>query len=99
MIVGFQAQHTLGRRLIEKRPRVRILGVERDVFAKVVVLNAFSAHGDKHDLRDWAGARKGARQLFLVHGEPDQQGPLSEQLKRDGLPVSIPKIGDVVPME
>jgi metallo-beta-lactamase family protein len=99
MIVGFQAQHTLGRRLIEKRPRVRILGVERDVFAKVVVLNAFSAHGDKNDLRDWANARKGTRQLFLVHGEPEQQGPLAEQLGKDGLPVTIPKVGDVIPLE
>ncbi len=99
LIVGYQAQHTLGRRLIEKRPRVRILGVERDVFAKVVVLNAFSAHGDKHDLREYAKGRKGARGIFLIHGEPDQQGPLAETLGHDGLPVTIPKVGDVVPLD
>src|SRR5439155_18892661 len=43
LIVGFQAMHTLGRRLVEWRPNVRILGVERDLFARVVEMNAFSA--------------------------------------------------------
>jgi metallo-beta-lactamase family protein len=98
LIVGFQAQHTLGRRLVEKRPRVRILGVERDVFAKVVVLNAFSAHGDKNDLTEWARSRVGAKHLFLIHGEPDQQEPLAAELGKK-LPVSIPKVGDVFPLE
>jgi metallo-beta-lactamase family protein len=99
LIVGFQAQHTLGRRLVERRPRVKILGVERDVYAKVVVLNAFSAHGDKNDLFDWARGRTGAKRVFLIHGEPDQQQPLAEELGKTGLQVSMPKVGDVLPLE
>jgi metallo-beta-lactamase family protein len=99
LIVGFQAQHTLGRRLVERRPRVRILGVERDVFANVVVLNAFSAHGDQHDLRDYALHSRSARRVFLVHGEPDQQEPLKETLTKDGLSVMIPKEGDQAPLD
>jgi len=99
LIVGFQAQHTLGRRLVEKRPKVRLLGIEREVFAQIKVMNAFSAHGDKNDLRDYAKARKGARNLFLIHGEPDQQEPLRETLVKDGLPVTIPKHGDVVTLD
>jgi metallo-beta-lactamase family protein len=99
LIVGFQAQHTLGRRLVEKRPRVKILGVERDVFAKVVVLNAFSAHGDKNDLFDWARGRTGAKRVFLIHGEPEQQQPLAEELGKTGLQVSMPKVGDTIPLE
>ena len=78
---------------------MRIFGVERDVRAEVVVLNGFTAHADKNDLRAPRAARKGARHLFLVHGEPEQQAPLAAQLTQDGLPVSIPKVGDVVPME
>jgi metallo-beta-lactamase family protein len=57
LIVGYQAQHTLGRRLVEQRSRVRIFGVERDRRAEVVVLNGFSAHADQRDLRpppSWA---------------------------------------------
>src|SRR6185436_18520959 len=71
LIVGFMAQHTLGRRLVERRPKVRILGVERDVYAHVVVADAFSAHGDMHDLRAYALHSRAARRVFLVHGEPD----------------------------
>jgi metallo-beta-lactamase family protein len=54
MIVGFQAPHTLGRRLVEGRKRVKIFGVERDVRAQVVVMNGFSAHADRTDLLDYA---------------------------------------------
>src|SRR5262249_36599948 len=43
-VVGFQAAHTLGRRIVERRPRVRIFGVERDLRAEVAILNGFSAH-------------------------------------------------------
>lgn len=99
LIVGFQAQHTLGRRLVERRPKVRLLGVERDLHAQVVVMNAFSAHGDKNDLRDYALRARGARQVFLVHGEPDQQEPLRELLRKDGLEVSTPATGDRVPLD
>jgi len=94
LIVGFQAQHTLGRRLVERRPRVKILGVERDLYARVVVMNGFSAHGDKNDLEAYARGAKGARRVFLVHGEPAQQAPLAELLRRDGLAVDNPKVGD-----
>ncbi|MGB5683262.1 MAG: MBL fold metallo-hydrolase, partial [Polyangiales bacterium] len=56
LIVGFQAQHTLGRRLVEQRTRVRIFGVERERHAEVVVLNGFSAHAGQDDLLAYAEA-------------------------------------------
>jgi metallo-beta-lactamase family protein len=93
LIVGFQAVHTLGRRLVERRPRVKVLGVERDVNAQVTVMNAFSAHGDKNDLVEYAHAAHGARRLFLIHGEPEQQGPLRDRLKADGIDAVIPERG------
>jgi metallo-beta-lactamase family protein len=94
LIVGFQAQHTLGRRLVERRPRVRILGVERDLYARVVVMNGFSAHADKTDLEAYARGVKGARRVFLVHGEPQQQEPLRALLRAEGLAADNPKVGD-----
>lgn len=87
MIVGFQAQHTLGRRLVEKRPRVKVFGVERDLRAEVVVLNGFSAHADQGDLLAYADqvkARGKLRQIALVHGEPRPQKVLSELLRGRG---------------
>lgn len=98
IIVGFQAEHTLGRRLVEHRKRVRVFGVERDVHAEVVVLNGFSAHADQRELVDFARAarEKGPlRQVALVHGEPVAQAALRELLAAEGFPsVSVPRRGE-----
>src|SRR6185295_12602577 len=73
VIVGFQAEHTLGRRLVELRSEVRIFGMKfrRDI--EVVVLNGFSAHADQKGLVDYVDEtkRRGAlSKVVLVHGEP-----------------------------
>lgn len=97
LIVGFQAQHTLGRRLVEKRDRVKIFGVERDRRAEVVVLNGFSAHADQRDLLRYASEvkRRGQlRQIALVHGELRPQKILREMLLDQGQEeVAIPEPG------
>ena len=69
LVVGFMAQHTLGRRLVERRPRVRILGVERDLRAHVAVLDSFSAHAEGAILTYAETCGKDVRRFFLVHGE------------------------------
>jgi metallo-beta-lactamase family protein len=99
LIVGFMAQHTLGRRLQEQRPQVKIWGVERDLRARVEVLSSFSAHADKNDLADFARACGTPRRLFLVHGEPGQQEPLGATLREAGLRVEIPVRGQTVELE
>src|SRR5262249_53253102 len=94
LIVGFQAQHTLGRRLVERRPRVRILGIERELHAQVTVMNAFSAHADKNDLLAYAQAcGPDTKQFFLIHGEPEQQEPLRGVMKAQGLKATAPAPG------
>ncbi|HET8936461.1 MAG TPA: MBL fold metallo-hydrolase [Polyangiales bacterium] len=94
LIVGFQAQHTLGRRIVERRQRIRIFGIERELRAEVVVLNGFSAHADQSELLDFASAvreRGPLRDVVLVHGEPAAQDALKAQLTERGFPsVSIP---------
>jgi metallo-beta-lactamase family protein len=92
LVVGFMAQHTLGRRLVERRPRVKIFGVERELRAQVTVLNAFSAHADREDLLDFSHACA-PREIFLVHGEPDQQEPLIATLAERGLRAQAPATG------
>jgi len=99
-IVGFQAQHTLGRRIVERRPRVRIFGVERDLRAEVAILNGFSAHADQKDLVEFADAvrdRGPLRQVFLVHGDPPAQSALQAKLEAKHFPaVRAPAPGDIV---
>ncbi len=95
LIVGYQAENTLGRRLVEHRPRVKIFGVERDVRAEVRVLNAFSAHADKNELLEWADiCAKQARKVFCVHGDPDQCEALQSHLEARGLKATVPSMGD-----
>jgi metallo-beta-lactamase family protein len=98
VIVGFQAQHTLGRRLVERRAKVRIFGVEHERRAEVVVLNGFSAHADRDDLRNYARAcreRGSTGTIALVHGELKAQSALRQSLLDDGAPrVIVPAPGD-----
>jgi len=97
-IVGFQAAHTLGRRLVERRPEVRIFGVMHDRRAEVVVLNGFSAHADQQGLLDFAESvrRQGPlRRVILVHGEPRAQEVLARELGARGFPtVDVPAPGE-----
>lgn len=100
LIVGYMAQHTLGRRLVERRPRVRIWGVERDLRARVEVLDSFSAHADRNDLLrfgDACGAT--TRRFFLVHGEEQAQQSLKDAMTQRGLRVHIPARGEIVELE
>jgi metallo-beta-lactamase family protein len=102
LIVGYQAQHTLGRRLVEQRTRVRIFGVERDRRAEVVVLNGFSAHADQKDLVRFAqrvAAKGRLAQIALVHGDPRPQHILAELLTAKGRRITIPAPGDTLTID
>jgi metallo-beta-lactamase family protein len=100
VIVGFQAQHTLGRRIVERRPTLRILGVDRRLAAEVVVMNGFSAHGDQRDLLgfvDKVADQSPLRTIVLVHGERDAQEVLKRKLVERGFPtVHVPASGDTL---
>lgn len=97
VIVGFQAAHTLGRRLVEHRPAVKIFGVMRDRAAEVVVLDGLSAHADQAQLVAYADAvrRRGPlRRVILVHGEPAAQDRLAALLAEQRFPtVDVPEPG------
>jgi len=95
-IVGYQAQNTLGRRLAERQPEVRIFGETFQRRAHVELLNAYSAHAGRSDLIDYVEkAGGGPRRVFLVHGEPEQQQALHDELLRRGhTHVTCPQTGD-----
>jgi len=91
LIVGYAAKNTLGRRIVEREPFVRIFGEEHALRAEVVVMNAFSAHADQRDLIDYVAPLKGRlKKVFIVHGEEDQSEKLSALLAAQGIPVHIP---------
>lgn len=98
LIVGYQAPHTLGRRLVEGRREVKIFGVEVPRRAEVVVLNGFSAHADQKDLIEYARdvRDKGqVKDVVLVHGDPKPQKVLKGLLQDEGFDrVAMPGPGD-----
>jgi metallo-beta-lactamase family protein len=101
VIVGFMAQHTLGRRLVEGHKNVRVLGMEREVRASIRKLEGLSAHADQRGLVEFAkaiAARGNVRRLVLVHGEQEPQETLAARLKEAGLSAEIicPQPGDTL---
>ncbi len=82
LITGFQAQDTLGRKLVEKWREVQIFGEPMRVRAEISSLDELSAHADQGELIDWVKPLAGSlRQVFLVHGEPQQSETLGKLLK------------------
>jgi metallo-beta-lactamase family protein len=69
VFVGFQANGTLGRKIVDGADKVNVLGEDMAVRAKIYTIGGFSAHGDQKDLLDWLGAFKNHPEVFIVHGE------------------------------
>jgi metallo-beta-lactamase family protein len=94
LIVGFQAEHTTGRRIVERRPTIKLFGDEVPLRARVEVLNGYSAHADRTELERWLdGVRAQSpalRDVYLVHGEPEAQDALAAQLGGRGYRAHCP---------
>ncbi|MBQ6327409.1 MAG: MBL fold metallo-hydrolase [Kiritimatiellae bacterium] len=86
LIVGFQAENTLGRRIVEKRSTLNILGEPVELKARVEVINALSAHADRAGLANWLNEVKdNVRHAFAVHGEPEKVSAMVDLLKEHGI--------------
>ncbi|MBS0260815.1 MAG: MBL fold metallo-hydrolase [Planctomycetes bacterium] len=84
VIIGFQAEHTLGRRIVERQPYLKIYDRQYTLRAKVEVLNGLSGHADVNDFKWWyegLASQTGVGQAFLVHGEPASSQALAGVLK------------------
>lgn len=80
-IVGYMAENTLGRKIVDGNPAIKIFDQIYKTNAEVVILESFSAHADMKDLDTYIGNVKGLKKVLLVHGEPDQSEPMAERLK------------------
>jgi len=86
LIVSWQAPDTLGRRLADRETKVKIFGEVYERRAEVATIGAFSAHAGQNFLTEYALRVKGrAKQIFLVHGEPNAATALSEKLAEAGM--------------
>jgi metallo-beta-lactamase family protein len=94
LIVGWQAPDTLGRRIVERQPTVKIFGEERQLDARVEVINGFSAHADRDELLAWTGAMvEKPEYTFVVHGEEEVSEAFAGRLKGEGHPnVAVPQL-------
>ena len=98
LITSWMAPHTLGRRLLEGRKRVKIFGEKYKVRSEVACINGLSAHAGQDYLLTYALAtRNRVQKIFLVHGEPRAAMALKEKLAEVGLDqVHYPALGDQV---
>jgi len=98
LFVGYQAEHTLGRYLIEGRRPVRIFGEEYRVEARIDEINALSAHADRNELLDYFRAMDAPiERAFVVHGELPENEALADALRQMGTrQVEIPQPGQKV---
>lgn len=101
LIVGFQAEHTTGRRIVERQPVIKVFGEEVQLRARVEVLNGYSAHADRTELERWLGGVAGGspasvRDVYLVHGEPAAQDAFAGRIGTAGYRVHAPTPGTTV---
>jgi metallo-beta-lactamase family protein len=100
MIVGYQAEHTLGRRIADGERRVKIFGKFYSMRARVAVFDEFSAHADRDELLAFAeGMRRPPRKTVVVHGSEEQALSLGRLLTARGFPgVTVPLDGESISM-
>lgn len=82
LVVGFMAQNTLGRKIVEHESPVNIFGDPYEVKAEVVIYNAFSGHADQRGLLEFAGGCGEPKQVFCVHGENKQMETFIDELEK-----------------
>jgi len=99
LIVGYMAQNTLGRKLVEKESPVNIFGEPRELRAEVQIFNAFSAHADQSGLLKFSEDAGKPKALFCVHGEEEIinvfEGKLKELKNLQKTDIFVPRPGDI----
>jgi metallo-beta-lactamase family protein len=112
LIVGYMAEHTLGRRILEKgeayakagrrgeAPRLRFLNKEYPLRARVASLGGFSAHADRTEMLAFLKkSNLQVRQIALVHGEQEQTLAFAETLRQAGYRVHAPRAGETLTIQ
>ena len=98
LIVGYQSQGSIGRRLVEKAPKIAIFGEEKVVRAQVHTLNGFSAHAGQTDLLKWFTYLASSKpKVVITHGEDIPRTALAASIKKQHkINCTLAKIGETV---
>lgn len=98
LFVGYQARETLGRIILSGEKKVRILGTEYDVCAKIEQLSGFSAHADRQEICNWLKTTEGQpRKVIVTHGEPEAADALAQAIQNElGWETAEPSRGDTL---
>ncbi len=103
VFVGYQAEGTLGRQIVDGAEEVRILGQPHAVEAAVEQIHGFSAHADADELLTWLDSVEGApRRIFVTHGEKNAAGAMVERVQAhvgDSVEVSAPDYSDEIVLD
>lgn len=98
VMIGFQAENTLGRKLVDKWRSVKIFDRPVELNATVESLQGLSAHADAEDFKWWfdgLAQDRGVGRAFVVHGEPDSAQALAQMLNEySDEPATVPRLGD-----
>ena len=102
LVVGFMAEHTLGRRILERQPMLNVLGERVPLKAHVEVIDGYSAHADRIELTNWVQAvlheSPDLKDVWLVHGEPAAQDVFAATLTTAGYRTHCPTSGTIAPV-
>jgi metallo-beta-lactamase family protein len=97
VIVGFQAQNTLGRKLVDKMDPVNVFGKPYQVRFEIKIMNAYSAHADRNELLDYVHQANVQQKVILVHGEEQAALDLQKAMQQGGIKeVLVPSFGESV---
>jgi metallo-beta-lactamase family protein len=101
LFVGYQANGTLGRQILDGAPEVRILGQMYQVKAKIVQVHGFSGHADRKELLGWLNnLKQPPRKIFLVHGEKESAEHFRQYLTdKTGWDVMVPEYQQAVTLD
>ena len=93
VFVGFAAEGTLARRIVDGAKHVRLFGEDIAVNAQIHTINGFSAHADQRELLYWISKAGKPEMTFLVHGDFEKGMPaMRQELEKKGLNVQCPKL-------
>ena len=101
VFVGFQVGGTLGRRIVDGAPTVKVFGEEFEMNAQVDTLGGFSAHSDQRDLRYWLRSfGHSPRMIFITHGEEEVALKFAENIQQElKINTTVPEMGEIVELK
>jgi metallo-beta-lactamase family protein len=82
IFVGYQAEGTIGRKIVEGAKWIKLYHEKVRVKARIYTINGFSAHADQSELLSWMGGFKRLGDIYLVHGESDKEEALKKVVKK-----------------